>query len=179
MKNLKNLLICILFIGNLTYAQKSFKNSFSRNLTQAELIDLKFYLNKYTATNLDSISMLSIHYIQPRKYCHYSKYEGDPKKGQIWFDNFYKEGNVVFPKNSKIINSFYEEIGKKKYTPENNYYYDENHFLHNLISKLNQMESCECFITLNSKGKLMIKYGEVSTEEIKHFIKETAILDKP
>jgi hypothetical protein len=104
---------------------------------------------------------------------------GNPKKGEEWFDNFYKEGNVVFPENSKIINSFYEEKGKEKYTPEYNYYYDENHFLHNLINKINKMESCECFITLNSKGKLMIKYGEVSTDEIKHFIKETAILDKP
>ncbi|WP_308131529.1 hypothetical protein [uncultured Flavobacterium sp.] len=179
MKNFKNLLICIFFIGNLTYAQKSFKNTFSRNLMQIELANLKLYLNKYTETNLDSVSMLSIHYIQPRKYCHYSKYVGNPKKVEEWFDNFYKEGNVVFPENSKIINSFYEEKGKEKYTPEYNYYYDENHFLHNLINKINKMESCECFITLNSKGKLMIKYGEVSTDEIKHFIKETAILDKP
>lgn len=177
MKNLKTLLICLFFISNYSHAQKSFKNSHSRNLTQKELTDLKFYLKEYTATNLDSISMLSIHYIQPLTYCHYSQYGHNPKNGENWFANFYKENNIIFPENSKIINSFYEEKGKKKYTPEYNYYYDENHFLHNLIRKISTIETCECFISFNSKGKMMIKYGEVIPEEIKHFIKETAILD--
>lgn len=175
MRNLKTILICLFFISNFSNAQTTFQNYYSGNLTQTELINLKFYLKKYADTDLDSISMLSVHYIQPLKYCHYSKYTNDSKASNIWFAKYYKENAIIFPEQSKIISSFYEESGKKKFSKKDDFFYDENHFLHNLIGKINKMETCECFVSINSDGKTMIKYGEVRPEEIKYFIKEIAI----
>lgn len=174
---MRNLILFTLFffLGTLQI-NAQLKYIYSGKLSETELIDLKKYLKEFTNSDLDSLSMLSIHYIQPVKYyCHYSKYTGNSKESNIWFARYYKDNSIVFPKKSKIITSFYEEFGKRKFSKKDDFFYDENHFFHKLIKKKDREKSCECFISLNLDGKIMIKYGEVRPEEIKYFIKEITI----
>lgn len=173
MKNLKAFVLAtlLLFCTQKTISQ----NIYSGKLSKNELINLKFYLKKNISVDLDSVSVLSVNYVQPLNYCHYSKYKAPSKASQNWFANYFKENNIQFPDKSKFINIYYEEIGKKKLTPALNYYFDENHFFHQLLISKNEFKSCECFIILNKDGEIRIKYGEISATEIKEFVQEVSI----
>lgn len=162
---MKLFLLSLLFIVHTAFAQK---NTYIGQLSIEELDSLKKFVSDNFKIEADS-STIVIHYYQPQKFCHYNNYNRDPVKTVQWFYNYYKENNVVFPDNVKMLFSYYNESYKQKWY-NSLFVYDEGHYIHKLILSKKRHRSCECILIMNSEGKIAIKYGEWTPTDLNYML---------